>query len=166
MNDNDAQIDQAVSILRAGGLVAFPTETVYGLGADASNADAVARVFAAKGRPPGNPLIVHVAGIDAARRYSRTWPDAADQLARAFWPGPLTLVLPKSPAIVLAVTAGRESVGLRSPDHPLALRLLSAADLPPIPAVMPCHTVLVAPEPGEVHILGAAMDSEVLWHAG
>lgn len=125
-----SEVAQAVSILRSGGLVAFPTETVYGLGADATNAAAVAKIFAAKGRPGTNPLIVHVADASVARRYATAWPEAAQKLAQAFWPGPLSLVLPKSPAIVDAVTAGRPTVGLRVPDHPLALDLLRAFDGP------------------------------------
>src|SRR5947207_9629696 len=117
-------IGKAVEILRAGGLVAFPTETVYGLGADATNAEAVAKIFAAKGRPATNPLIVHVADVDTARRFAASWPLAASHLAEQFWPGPLTLVLPRSPAIVPAVSAGLRTVGLRVPNHPLALQLL------------------------------------------
>lgn len=120
----------AVRILRSGGLVAFPTETVYGLGADATNAQAIRRIFAAKGRPATNPLIVHVFDAESARRYAARWPEAADALAAKFWPGPLTLVLPKREAIVDEATAGRESVGLRAPDHPLALELLRAFDGP------------------------------------
>src|SRR5947207_15904584 len=109
------RIAEASHILRRGGIVAFPTETVYGLGADATNRDAVRRVFQVKGRPPTNPLIVHVADATIARRYATAWPDLADQLAALFWPGPLTLVLPKSDSIVPEATAGRGSVGLRVP---------------------------------------------------
>ncbi len=123
-------IPAAVAVLRRGGLVAFPTETVYGLGADATNAAAVGRIFAAKGRPPTNPLIVHVASAAVARRYAAGWPAVADRLAAAFWPGPLTLVLPRNPTIVDAVAAGGPTVGLRVPDHPLALELLAAFDGP------------------------------------
>ena len=122
--------ENAARILRSGGLIAFPTETVYGLGADATNAQAIARIFTAKGRPHTNPLIVHIADAQIARRYAATWPDAATKLAEAFWPGPISLVLPKSPDIVDAVTAGRGTVGLRVPDHPLALELLRAFDGP------------------------------------
>jgi L-threonylcarbamoyladenylate synthase len=123
-------IARAVQILRSGGLVAFPTETVYGLGADATNASAIRRVFQVKGRPATNPLIVHVADESVARRYARTWPPAAAKLAAEFWPGPLTLVMPKHPSIVPEVTAGLDTVGLRSPDHPVALELLRAFDGP------------------------------------
>ncbi|HSV15095.1 MAG TPA: L-threonylcarbamoyladenylate synthase [Tepidisphaeraceae bacterium] len=123
-------IEQATTILRRGGLVAFPTETVYGLGADATNNDAVARIFKAKGRPPTNPLIVHVATVAVARRYATTWPAIAEQLASRFWPGPLTLVLPKAKSIAPAATAGRDSVGLRMPNHPLALAMLAGFDGP------------------------------------
>lgn len=121
---------RAVAILRRGGLVAFPTETVYGLGADATNPRAVAGIFAAKGRPANNPLIVHVADVAAARRCAGAWSDAAQTLAAVWWPGPLTLVVPKHPSIVNAVTAGGPTVGLRVPDHPVALELLRAFDGP------------------------------------
>src|SRR4051794_19782908 len=117
-------IDRAVDILRAGGLVAFPTETVYGLGADATNPAAVRRIFAAKGRPPTNPLIVHVADVAAARPYAAEWSDAAQTLTAVWWPGPLTLVVTKAASITPEATAGRGTVGLRAPDHPLALELL------------------------------------------
>ena len=123
-------IAEATDILRRGGLVAFPTETVYGLGVDATNPDAVAKVFVAKGRPGTNPLIVHVADAAAARQFSADWPPAASHLAERFWPGPLTLVLPKSPRIVHAVSAGLGTVGLRVPNHLLALQLLREFDGP------------------------------------
>jgi L-threonylcarbamoyladenylate synthase len=123
-------IEKAVKILRAGGLVAFPTETVYGLGADATSACAVARIFEVKGRPSTNPLICHVADESVARRYAREWPLAASRIARAFWPGPITIVVAKAQAIVDAVTPGRDTVGLRVPDHPLTLELLRAFDGP------------------------------------
>src|SRR5947209_14816721 len=125
-----SHVAEAVRVLRAGGLVAFATETVYGLGAAATNAAAVRRIFAAKGRPATNPLIVHVADADLARRYAADWPAEAETLARAFWPGPLTLVLQKRPTIVPEVTGGLETVGLRAPDHPLALELLRTFDGP------------------------------------
>jgi L-threonylcarbamoyladenylate synthase len=120
----DDAVLRAAEILRRGGVVAFPTETVYGLGADATNSAAVVRIFAIKGRPSSNPLIVHVADEPAARQHAREWPEAAEKLARAFWPGPLTLVVPMARHIVPAVAAGRDTVGLRAPDHPLALQLL------------------------------------------
>ena len=125
-----SEIPRAIDILQRGGLVAFPTETVYGLGADATNADAVRRIFEAKGRPSTNPLICHVADATVARRYARHWPDAASKLTDRFWPGPLTLILPKTPDIPPEVTAGLDSVGLRAPNHPLALELLKAFEKP------------------------------------
>jgi L-threonylcarbamoyladenylate synthase len=125
-----SQIDHAVAVLRRGGLVAFPTETVYGLGADATDPTAVQKIFAAKGRPSTNPLIVHVADVVIARRYVTVWRAVAEQLAGHFWPGPLTLVLPKSASICGEVTAGRSSVGIRVPNHPLALLLLRGFDGP------------------------------------
>ena len=130
MSDAASQIARAVEVLRAGGLVAFPTETVYGLGADATNPAAVRKIFAAKERPGTNPLIVHVSDQAMARQYARTWPPAAEELARRFWPGPLTLVVHKDPRIVPDVSAGLDTVGLRAPDHPLALQLLRAFNGP------------------------------------
>ncbi len=121
---DQTEIERAAEILWAGGLVAFPTETVYGLGADATNASAVDRIFSVKGRPATNPLIVHVADVSVAKRYVAAWPESAQRLARALWPGPITLVLPKSAAIVPAVTAGLATVAIRCPDHPIALELL------------------------------------------
>jgi L-threonylcarbamoyladenylate synthase len=119
-----SDIAKAVEILKAGGLVAFPTETVYGLGADATNPAAIKRIFETKGRPSTNPLIVHVADIATAKKFAASWPKAAQMLAEKFWPGSLTLVLPKSPTIVPQVTANKQTVGLRAPNHPLALDLL------------------------------------------
>jgi L-threonylcarbamoyladenylate synthase len=122
-------IAAGVRELVAGGLVAFPTETVYGLGADAFDAEAVERIFVFKGRPPGNPLIVHVSGVEMARRVVTDWSADAETLAKAFWPGPLTLVLPGSPDLPGAVTAGGRTVGVRCPDHPVALALIEASGL-------------------------------------
>jgi L-threonylcarbamoyladenylate synthase len=121
-----ATIDHAAAVLRAGGLVAFPTETVYGLGADALSPDAVRKVFTLKGRPQRNPLIVHVADIATARAVASEWPPLAQRLAERFWPGPLTIVVPKADAIPAEVTAGTPTVGIRCPDHPMALDLLRA----------------------------------------
>lgn len=123
-------IAAGVRALSAGEIIAFPTETVYGLGADAFNADAVARVFTLKGRPSNNPLIVHVSGPEMARRVVADWPESAQRLADAFWPGPLTLVLPKAPGLPDAVTASGPTVGVRCPDHPMALALIEAAATP------------------------------------
>jgi L-threonylcarbamoyladenylate synthase len=119
-------IAEAVRVLRAGGLVAFPTETVYGLGADARDPRAVGRIFAAKGRPADHPLIVHVPDEARAKRWARAWPAAAHRLAEALWPGPLTLIVPRAEGVPDAVTGGQPTVGLRVPDHPLALELLEA----------------------------------------
>jgi L-threonylcarbamoyladenylate synthase len=127
---DSATIERAARLLRDGGLVAFPTETVYGLGANALDAAAVRRIFGAKGRPSYNPLIVHVADTAAARALVRYWPAAADRAAAAFWPGPLTLVLPRSASVPDVVTAGLGTVGVRVPAHPAALALLRAAGVP------------------------------------
>jgi L-threonylcarbamoyladenylate synthase len=122
------EIDEAVERLRAGGLVAFPTETVYGLGADASRTDAVERLFVVKGRPRSHPVIVHLADAGAADAWAATVPAPARRLAAAHWPGPLTLLVERSARVPDAVTGGRSTVGLRVPSHPLALRLLRAFD--------------------------------------
>ena len=116
----------AASVLMAGGLVAFPTETVYGLGADASNAAAVARIYSVKGRPADHPLIVHVASMDGLGDWSRDVPSYAISLARDFWPGPMTLVVPRSSLAGDFVTGGQDTVGVRVPAHPVALGLLEA----------------------------------------
>ncbi|HTL52243.1 MAG TPA: L-threonylcarbamoyladenylate synthase [Planctomycetota bacterium] len=121
-----AEIQTAAQILRAGGVVAFPTETVYGLGADAANPAAVAKVFALKGRPATHPLIVHIADAAALAHWCRAVPPAAEKLAAAFWPGPLTLILQRAPGVIDAVTGGQDTVGLRVPAHPVARALLTA----------------------------------------
>jgi L-threonylcarbamoyladenylate synthase len=118
------ELADAAQCLRDGGLVAFPTETVYGLGADASNPAAVRQIFEAKGRPADHPLIVHLAGADALERWARNIPAAAWRLAERFWPGPLTLILLRAPGVPDELTGGQDTVGLRVPDHPLALALL------------------------------------------
>ncbi len=127
---SDDKVARAAELIRAGRLVAFPTETVYGLGANALDPDAVARIFAAKGRPRTSPLIVHVDSIEMARTLASHWSDAAELLARRYWPGPLTLVVPKRPLVPDIVTAGLPTVGLRMPAHPLALELIRAAGVP------------------------------------
>jgi L-threonylcarbamoyladenylate synthase len=124
------EIARAAELIRAGRLVAFPTETVYGLGANALDPEAVARIFAAKGRPHSSPLIVHVDSIEMARSLASEWCDAADLLAGRYWPGPLSLVVPKRPIVPDIVTAGLPTVGLRMPAHRLALELIGAAGVP------------------------------------
>jgi L-threonylcarbamoyladenylate synthase len=124
------ELDQAAELLRAGRLVAFPTETVYGLGANALDAGAVRRIYDAKGRPATSPLIVHVASLAMARKVTAVWPEAAEKLAARFWPGPLTLVLPKAKRVPDIVTAGLGTVGVRMPAHPVALALIKKARLP------------------------------------
>lgn len=123
-------LDKAAALLRAGGVVAFPTETVYGLGANALDAVAVRRIFAIKERPLSSPLIVHVDSVAMVQSIVSEWPPVAETLAREFWPGPLTLVLPKQPRIPDIVTAGLPSVGVRMPAHPDALDLIRRAGVP------------------------------------
>ncbi len=127
---SEKALRRAAEILRAGGLVAFPTETVYGLGANALDSEAVKRIYEAKGRPFASPLIVHVADIEMARSLTLDWPKQADELAARFWPGPLTIVLKKADIVPDVVTAGLDSVGLRIPSHPVALALLREAGVP------------------------------------
>jgi L-threonylcarbamoyladenylate synthase len=129
-NPDAAAIARGAELLRAGGLVAFPTETVYGLGAHALDAAAVRRIYEAKGRPSYNPLIVHIAESAAARELVVEWPTVAEELSRAFWPGPITLVLRKRRQVPDEVTAALDSVALRMPAHPVALALLRAARIP------------------------------------
>ena len=121
-----AAIARAVELLRGGELVAFPTETVYGLGADASNPDAVRRIFTAKGRPADHPVIVHLHDASQLAHWARAVPEPAAKLAAAFWPGPLTLILPRAARVADVVTGGQDSVGLRVPSHPVARELLAA----------------------------------------
>jgi L-threonylcarbamoyladenylate synthase len=123
-------VEYAAGLIRAGRLVAFPTETVYGLGANALDPEAVERIFQAKGRPRNSPLIVHVASVEMARRLTKNWPERAEKLANIFWPGPLTLVVNKHDSIPGIVTAGLNTVGVRMPAHPMAMDLLRAAELP------------------------------------
>lgn len=152
-------IARAARLLRSGRLVAFPTETVYGLGANALDPSAVERIYAAKGRPDYNPLIVHVADADAARNLVRAWPDHAEILANAFWPGPLTLVLPKRPIVPDAVTANLPAVAVRVPVHPVARALLLEAAIP-IAAPSANRSMLLSPTTG-AHVeksLGEAVD--------
>lgn len=122
---DDAAIETAAAELAAGRLVVFPTETVYGLGADAASAEAVAAIYRLKGRPPDHPLIVHVSGAGQARRWAR-WSEAAQRLAEAFWPGPLTLILERLPGAPSWACGGQASIGLRAPAHPVARALLQA----------------------------------------
>lgn len=130
LSANSAAIFEAAQTIQAGGLVAFPTETVYGLGADALNLGAVGKIFSAKGRPSADPLIVHLGGLQQVERVARSFPDQARKLAEAFWPGPLTLILPKQPAVPDLVTSGLDTVAVRIPNHPVALALIEAAGTP------------------------------------
>src|SRR6476620_1613221 len=119
-------IAEAARCIQAGGLVGFPTETVYGLGADAASDAAVAGIFAAKGRPADHPLIVHVAGAEQVAGYASTVPPFAARLMQAFWPGPLTVILPRRAGVAAASAGGQDSICLRCPNHPVALAFLRA----------------------------------------
>ena len=146
-----AGIARAAGILRAGGLVAFPTETVYGLGAYALDADAVTRVFAAKGRPAADPLIVHVHHIGALAALTTRVPDTATALASRFWPGPLTMVLHRSDVVPREVTAGLDTVAIRVPAHPIAHALITAAA---VPIAAPSANLFSRPSPTRAeHVL-------------
>src|SRR5215203_2507471 len=121
---NDEAIEQAVAVLKRGGLVAFPTETVYGLGADAANPAAIQKLYAAKSRPADHPVIVHIADVSQLAQWAREITPVAQKLAQRFWPGPLTLILKRASGVIDDVTGGQDSVGLRIPSHPVAHRLL------------------------------------------
>ncbi len=153
------QIARAAEIIRAGGLVAFPTETVYGLGANALDADAVAKIYAAKNRPFASPLIVHVADEVMARALTETWSVMAETLSRTFWPGPLTIVLKKAGIVPDIVTANLDSVGIRMPKHDVALELIRQARVP-IAAPSANRFTEISPTTAEhVHqSLGSAVD--------
>lgn len=124
------QIAYAAALIKGGKLVAFPTETVYGLGANALDPAAVERIYQVKGRPHSSPIIVHVSDYEMLKEVAAAWPEAAQKLAESFWPGPLTLVLPKLPAVSDLITAGLPTVGMRMPAHPVALALIQAAETP------------------------------------
>jgi L-threonylcarbamoyladenylate synthase len=159
LRPDPATIASAADILRGGGLVAFPTETVYGLGANALDAAAVERIYQAKGRPAYNPLIVHVADASRVTDVARDWPEKAARLANAFWPGPLTLVVAKRPEVPAGVTAGLDTVAVRVPLHPVAHALLLAAGIP-VAAPSANRSTEVSPTTG-AHVdksLGSAVD--------
>lgn len=163
--DSPGAIPRAAAILHAGGLVVFPTETVYGLGANALDPTAVARIFAAKGRPTHNPIIVHVATVDAAKVLVADWPETAQRLADRFWPGPLTLVLPKRAHVPDLVTAGGPTIALRIPAHPVALALLQECKLP-IAAPSANRSTELSPTCAEHVMRGLADRIDLLLDAG
>lgn len=123
-------VKRAVDLLKAGEIVALPTETVYGLAANALDTAAVAKIFQIKGRPANNPIIIHVSSSEMAQRYVKTWPDVAEKLSNAFWPGPLTMVLPRASVVPDNVTAGGETVGVRWPSHPFIQAVIRECDFP------------------------------------
>ena len=125
-----AAVEQAADILRRGGLLAIPTETVYGLGADGLNADAVRHIFEAKGRPQDNPLILHIPDASWLARYCKDVPETAYRLAGRFWPGPLTMILPKADCVPLVTTGGLDTVGMRCPDHAVTRAIIAASGVP------------------------------------
>src|SRR5258705_11347945 len=135
---NKSEIEQAARIVREGGLVVLPTETVFGLGANALDASAVRKIYALKGRPATSPLIVHVASIEQAKELAAEWLPEAERLGRQYWPGPLAIVVPKKRAIPDEVTAGLPTVGVRMARHPAALELLRAAGWPLVAATAEC----------------------------
>ncbi len=143
-SQREENILKAAEIIKRGGLVAIPTETVYGLGASALDEDAVKRIFEVKGRPQDNPLIIHVEGADALNKWCRNVPDTAFRLAEMFWPGPLTMVLPKNDLIPSRVTAGMDTVAVRCPDHAATLRLI---ELSGVPIAAPSANISGKPSP-------------------
>lgn len=151
-------LDKAVKQIKDGEVVAFPTETVYGLGADARNRDAVAKVFRLKGRPADNPLIVHIAEFDQLNDFASEVPEAARKLAEAFWPGPLTMVFPKKPEVLDIITGGLPTVAVRMPDHPLALDLIRKSS----PLVAPSANKSGGPSPTKAEHVKADFGDKLL----
>ncbi len=152
------ETDRAAELLRQGGLVGIPTETVYGLGANGLDGEAVSRIFAAKGRPQDNPLILHIPGPQWLERYCRDIPPAAYRLAEAFWPGPLTMILPRKPMVPDAVTAGLDTVGMRCPSHPVCRAILLAAD---VPVAAPSGNTSGRPSPTTAADMAEDMDGKI-----
>lgn len=149
LNEQDIDlsiIDQAAAIIKNGGIVAFPTETVYGLGADATSSKAIAKIFEIKGRPPDNPLIAHVHSLEQARAITKFMPQLAEKLAQSFWPGPLTLVLKKNAIVSDVATAGLETLAVRVPSNRIALQLIKRAA---VPIVAPSANLSGLPSPTE-----------------
>ncbi|MDB5323820.1 MAG: translation factor [Phycisphaerales bacterium] len=155
------EIPRAITLLKQGRLVAFPTETVYGLGADAANPRAIDLIYQTKGRPSTNPLIIHVAYVEIAKRYVAHWPAIATELADHFWPGPLTLILPKNHVIPDNATAGLPTIALRVPNHPLARELLRAFD-GPLAAPSANRSTRVSPTTAK-HVRDEFPDSPAAW---
>ncbi|MEA3284479.1 MAG: L-threonylcarbamoyladenylate synthase [Synergistota bacterium] len=156
-NPDKEVIDRAVSILKSGGLVGFPTETVYGLGADGLDGKAVSGIFEAKGRPSDNPLILHVGDPESVRKIARV-DDRADMIMKNLWPGPLTLVLPALPIVPPEVTAGLDTVGVRMPSHPVALALLQAC---PFPVAAPSANTSGRPSPTDAATVARDLEDRV-----
>lgn len=154
----ERDIEQAAAVLRRGGLLGIPTETVYGLGADGLNPDAVAHIFEAKGRPQDNPLILHIPSADWLERYCRDIPRAAYTLAQRFWPGPMTMILKRRDMVPDAVTAGLDTVGMRCPAHPVCRAILSAADTP---VAAPSGNTSGKPSPTTAAHMLADMDGKI-----
>ena len=127
---DDEKLMEAAEILRAGGLVAFPTETVYGLGANALNEEAAKKIYAAKGRPSDNPLIAHISKPEELAPLVKEVPEAGKKLMEAYWPGPLTMIFPKSDIVPYGTTGGLDTVAIRMPDHPVALELIRRSGVP------------------------------------
>ena len=152
------QAEQAAAILRRGGLVGIPTETVYGLGANGLDGEAVARIFAAKGRPQDNPLILHIPSADHLERYCTDIPDLACALAEAYWPGPLTMILRRRPIVPDVVTAGLDTVGMRCPSHPVCRAILEAAD---VPVAAPSGNTSGRPSPTTAAHMWEDMDGKI-----
>ena len=151
-------VDRAAAILRAGGLVGIPTETVYGLGANGLDPDAVAHIFQAKGRPQDNPLILHIPSADYLERYCEKIPDRAYALAEAYWPGPLTMILWRKPIVPDVVTAGLDTVGMRCPSHPVCRAILEAAD---VPVAAPSGNTSGRPSPTTAAHMWEDMDGKI-----
>ena len=153
-----ADTERAAAILREGGLLGIPTETVYGLGANGLDGTAVERIFAAKGRPQDNPLILHIPSADWLERYCADIPPAAYRLAEAFWPGPMTMILRRKPIVPDVVTAGLDTVGMRCPSHPVCRAIIQAAG---VPVAAPSGNASGRPSPTNMEDMLEDMDGKI-----
>lgn len=151
-------IEQAAQIIRSGGLLGIPTETVYGLGANALDEQAVRKIYEAKGRPSDNPLIIHIPDASWLERYCENVPEAAYRLAEEFWPGPLTMILPRKPVVPDRTTGGLDTVGVRCPDHPVTLAVIRAAD---VPIAAPSGNLSGRPSPTSAADMREDMDGRI-----
>jgi L-threonylcarbamoyladenylate synthase len=158
LKPSSAALQSAAATIRSGGVVIMPTETVYGLACNATDAEAVQHVFEIKGRPADNPLIVHIADVSQLKQVAESWPPLAEKLAERFWPGPLTLVLPRHPSVPKETTGGLDTVAVRIPSHPIALELIRLADCP---VAAPSANLFMGLSPTNLNMIDPAIEIDV-----